>query len=269
MSERTVLHSPDREEEVRQDWYLLNRDRFVARLVRREANRLPLPSKPTVLDAGCGIGGLTAILRDEGVDVTGVGADEPSPQKGAASGRPDKDVKGDLCTLPFSDRSFALCVSSEVLEHLDDDTKGLQELVRVCRGTLVLTVPAHGRLWTRSDDILMHRRRYSRQEFAQLLSRAGISGAAIRGYGIVPGLAILGYRLISGDKGRSKDAPPKKEEPLAARFRPPRWVDALLSLLFRIDLRLSQWGLVPWGQGWWVAVKTRTGEDPPRRILEH
>ncbi len=45
--------------------------------------------------------------------------------------------------LPFADNSFDAVVLSEVLEHIDDDQRGLRELFRVLKpgGVLVITVP--------------------------------------------------------------------------------------------------------------------------------
>ena len=62
-----------------------------------------------------------------------------------------------------------------MLEHLDDDRAALAELRRVVRpgGALVVTVPAHPRLWSRHDELNHHRRRYTR---ASLRAAAGAGG---------------------------------------------------------------------------------------------
>jgi ubiquinone/menaquinone biosynthesis C-methylase UbiE len=43
--------------------------------------------------------------------------------------------------LPFADNRFGVVVAAEVLEHLPDPVKGLQEMARVGRRHLVLSVP--------------------------------------------------------------------------------------------------------------------------------
>jgi ubiquinone/menaquinone biosynthesis C-methylase UbiE len=50
-------------------------------------------------------------------------------------------VHGDAQRLPFPDSSFDLIVCVEVLEHLLDPERGLQELARVGTKHLMLSVP--------------------------------------------------------------------------------------------------------------------------------
>ncbi len=52
-------------------------------------------------------------------------------------------VNGDARTLPFPDETFDRIITSEVLEHIDEDEPAIDELVRVLKpgGTLAVTVP--------------------------------------------------------------------------------------------------------------------------------
>lgn len=47
----------------------------------------------------------------------------------------------DIHKLPFLDDDFDLTICCEVLEHLEDPATALKELLRVSRGTLVISVP--------------------------------------------------------------------------------------------------------------------------------
>lgn len=49
--------------------------------------------------------------------------------------------KGNIYDLPYKDNSFDLVVCTEVLEHLEDPTKALAELLRVTRKHVILSVP--------------------------------------------------------------------------------------------------------------------------------
>jgi SAM-dependent methyltransferase len=53
------------------------------------------------------------------------------------------DVISDICSMPVDDDSFDAVLCTEVLEHLTDPLKALQELTRVLRtgGKLILTAP--------------------------------------------------------------------------------------------------------------------------------
>lgn len=53
-------------------------------------------------------------------------------------------LRGDATRLPFPDGSFDAVITSEVLEHIQDDVTALAEMVRVLRpgGRLAVTVPS-------------------------------------------------------------------------------------------------------------------------------
>ncbi|ARV08074.1 SAM-dependent methyltransferase [Polaribacter sp. SA4-10] len=46
---------------------------------------------------------------------------------------PIADVKADICDLPFKENEFDVVFCNHVLEHIDDDTKAMQELYRVLK----------------------------------------------------------------------------------------------------------------------------------------
>src|SRR5204863_8203976 len=83
-------------------------------------------------------------------------------------------VRANLHRLPFGD-PFALIGLFDVLEHLSDDGRALRDLGAALGpgGALVLTVPAHRRLWSYADTLAGHCRRYSASGLAQVLSRNG------------------------------------------------------------------------------------------------
>lgn len=257
-SARTVLHNPREEEFARKGWYLHSRDRFVARQVLKAAGGRK-PGELKILDAGCGTGGVVHLLTQAGCKVTGADADAQSLEWGRAQGRLTNYVCAGLEHLSFDDDSFDLGVSSEVLEHLADDAAGLRELFRVCRGPVVLTVPAHRYLWTDSDALLLHQRRYSRRAFAELIESAGGSVESLRPFGMIPGLAILAYKVLArlSRRGKTKNG----DMPLAARYSVPPFLNRLMAFVFSVDLRLSQMNLIPWGHAWIAVARRKTREE--------
>lgn len=50
-------------------------------------------------------------------------------------------INGDIKSLPFADNSFDFVICSEVLEHIHDYLKALDELVRIARRLIIITVP--------------------------------------------------------------------------------------------------------------------------------
>ena len=68
----------------------------------------------------------------------------------------------------------------DVIEHVDDDVGLLRSYAASARpGTrFVVSVPAFSWLWSRHDDFLEHRRRYTLSQTLRVLSEAGLSPSA-------------------------------------------------------------------------------------------
>ncbi len=73
----------------------------------------------------------------------------------------------------------------EVLEHLDDDIAALKRLRDFVReyGFLVLSVPAHVKLWDVTDEWAGHVRRYERHELREKLRMVGWQPIVVYNYG--------------------------------------------------------------------------------------
>lgn len=91
----------------------------------------------TILDAGGGTGWTTIGLRERCEVVT---LDSCAESLLHASGRV---VQASVDALPLADRSFDLVISSQVLEHLPDETmkKTVAEMTRVAKRYLLVSVP--------------------------------------------------------------------------------------------------------------------------------
>lgn len=71
---------------------------------------------------------------------------------------PIADVKADICDLPFQDNSFDTIICNHVLEHIQNDTKAIQELNRILRpsGMAILQIPQDlSRATTFEDDSIV------------------------------------------------------------------------------------------------------------------
>jgi SAM-dependent methyltransferase len=154
-------------------WYTALRV-HVAGAVAAEARRLQRP--PLLLDAGVGTGGMLARLRGVG---EGVGI-EIAPQ-GLAFCRQrglTRLVRGSVTDLPFSDGSFDIALSLDVLYHqaVPDDVAAARELARVLRpgGLLILNLPAYNVLRGAHDAAIHTARRYTRRGVVRLLKDVGL-----------------------------------------------------------------------------------------------
>ncbi|HSI70037.1 MAG TPA: methyltransferase domain-containing protein [Gillisia sp.] len=82
---------------------------------------------------------------------------------------PLADVKADICDLPFEDNAFDFILCNHVLEHIPDDTRAMQELLRVLApgGTAILQIPQDlSREITFQDDSIT-----SREERAKIFGQ--------------------------------------------------------------------------------------------------
>lgn len=97
----------------------------------------------SVLDVGCGEGFTLNRLQQEkiGKKLEGVDAVKESLAVGKKL-HPQLSLKeGDIYNLRYSANSFDIVLCTEVLEHLQDPGKGLQELLRVSKRYALVTVP--------------------------------------------------------------------------------------------------------------------------------
>jgi 2-polyprenyl-3-methyl-5-hydroxy-6-metoxy-1,4-benzoquinol methylase len=100
-------------------------------------------SSEVVLDAGCGEG--ETIERLDGLlsgSITGVDLNQEAVDFAAGRIPAGSFQVADLTALPFDDDSFDLVLCLEVLEHIPEPSLALAELVRVCRGDIVVSVPS-------------------------------------------------------------------------------------------------------------------------------
>ena len=81
--------------------------------------------------------------------------------------------QGDASTLPFNDAEFDLVCAFDVIEHVEDDRRILNELSRVLKddGALIISVPLHAWLWNAFDDLVGHVRRYEPAGLTALLQK--------------------------------------------------------------------------------------------------
>lgn len=127
---------------------IAGRDTGAPRSLRKRIDLIAryLPAGPIrLLDAGCGAGEYVRALHAmEEVEVLGV---EYMADK-VAQAKADSQLRhlveqGDLQALSFADQSFEVVLLNEVLEHVPDERRALQEIHRVLQpsGRLILFSP--------------------------------------------------------------------------------------------------------------------------------
>lgn len=132
-----------------------------------------LPTKKNkILDVGCGTGkNLEAFSRFG----TAWGIDSSKEAILFCKRRNLKRaVTGTVEKIPFLREYFECVTTLDVLEHVDD-SKSIKEIHRVLKnkGLLIITVPAFPSLWSKWDNVLHHKRRYTKRNLQTLLNRNG------------------------------------------------------------------------------------------------
>lgn len=97
-----------------------------------------------VLDAGCGEGEITNLISTKFNDLKELKGLELEEETVAEANKrfPYLDIyQGSIYELPFSNDTFDLVVTCEVLEHLDNPLKGLEEIIRVSSKYILVSVP--------------------------------------------------------------------------------------------------------------------------------
>jgi SAM-dependent methyltransferase len=82
----------------------------------------------------------------------------------------------DAQSLPIGDGTVDLVLAFDIVEHVDDDAAMIAELARVLKpgGAVAIHVPAWPALWSRHDEVLEHKRRYTRKALRRLIEDSGL-----------------------------------------------------------------------------------------------
>jgi SAM-dependent methyltransferase len=152
-------------------WWFISRRMIVQKVLDR---CLSDGNTRSILEVGCGTGGNFELLSKYG-DLRALEQDDDARDMANRRGL-CLVAKGFLPdNIPFSE-TFDLICMLDVLEHIDDDLKTLQEISKRLNsnGKLLLTVPAYEFLWSEHDITLAHKRRYRKKQLIQLVKRAGL-----------------------------------------------------------------------------------------------
>ncbi len=118
-----------------------------------------------VLDFGAGYGNFCTYLKNKNKNVVAVEVNEEAINKlNELSITNYKKIEN-------TGKKFKNIVSLNVLEHIDNDKKIFNELVQSLElgGKIILYLPASMIIWTKLDDLVQHRRRYSKKLIYELV----------------------------------------------------------------------------------------------------
>jgi SAM-dependent methyltransferase len=217
-------------------WWFSCRRRLAAATLRRWCRQSPR----RVLDMGCGTGAMLDDLQQFGLEF---GLDiSPTALDYCRSRGHTRLAIGVGEALPLRSGSVDAVVTLDVLEHIEDDERTLDQLYRICAtdAVVVITVPVTPWLWTTRDDRLLHKRRYTRRQLLERCRAAGFEVVKSSYYCVfffpVVAAVVLVNRLL-GCKPDIKDDVPSVPTALNAMFR----------ALLLAEQWLMQWVSYPFG----------------------
>jgi SAM-dependent methyltransferase/ribosomal protein S27AE len=158
--------------EARNFWFL-GRNEIIRWLIDKYA-----PRARRALEVGCGSGIALGAMRDALPGAKIAGSELHSRGLEIARKRHGGDVELFQMDARDARLSDALDVigAFDVLEHVAEDQEVLGEVARMLKsdGILIATVPQHPWMWSTSDDLAHHLRRYRRGELAAKARAAGL-----------------------------------------------------------------------------------------------
>lgn len=221
---------------------------------RHLLKELPIGSDGTrtsCLDVGSGTGLWTKELgsfgRVCGLDVA------PEALSFCAKRGLDRLVRATVEHIPFKAESFSLITALGLIEHLSDEKRFLAELLRVCRpgGYILLLTSAYDFLWSRHDEIVHHKRRYTKARLTRLVTTSGFEVVRSSYVNTLLLLPIIAVRLIQ--RLNRARAVPRQGSPDV--FMPAPLVNRVLYTLLWVEAQLLRFLSFPAGVGLLVIMR--------------
>lgn len=155
-------------------WFYTGKREIVLRWIEKFKGELS--EKDVIVDAGAGTGQLILELKSSPVTRKSevIGIEYESEPRRIARELNNLDLRpGSILDLPIETNTTSVSIALDVLEHVEDDARALNELVRITQpdGLVLINVPAFPSLWSAWDVSLGHHRRYTLTSLKRVLER--------------------------------------------------------------------------------------------------
>lgn len=154
-------------------------------------------------------------------------------------------IQGSITDLPFKDNQYDLVCAFDVIEHVENDVKAIDEMIRVCKpgGHIAITVPAYMFLWGPHDLVNHHFRRYTLNQLTTLIQQHQGTIIYKTYFNSMLFIPIAAFRIIVHwiEKIKSKTASTGQSD--HAILGTKGILNGLLAGIFKIDYYLLKWGV--------------------------
>lgn len=154
----------------KENFWVCSRNRLLKNIINKYSLKF---NKTKLLDIGCGTGAFIKEIKDnDNLIITG----SDIYLKGliyAKKKLPDvKFIQFDA-TKGRLNKKFDIVTAFDVIEHIDDDIAFISNIYRMTNsgGYFIVTVPQYMFLWSSLDEIIKHKRRYSKKELLSKLQQ--------------------------------------------------------------------------------------------------
>lgn len=201
-----------------------------------------------ILDIGFGTGETMSFLKKILPNPNLYGVDTSPVAVGFAKSRGHKNAqKGSASKLPYKENMFDTTLVLDVIEHIEDDQKVVDEMFRVLRpgGEAIITVPGLPFIWSEHDSGQGHKRRYTRRRLVKLAQKAGFKVEFISYFNFILSPIIIMIRLIGRLKpfNRLNEYDSKLNYDLSRK----KIINLILRSIFIGEIKLLKWVRYPIG----------------------
>ena len=228
--------------EARSFW-CRSRIRILRRIIERHADRTRTLD---VLDIGCGIGGIVGALERMGnLRLTGSEIYLSGLQYARTRLPGVSFIQLDATRIPFSE-SYDIIGAFDVLEHIAEDEQVMRSVRGALRpgGLFLITVPQYPWMWSHLDDMVHHKRRYTKAELTGKLAHAGYDVEYTTSFVTTLFPMMAAQRMLS--KARSHSADTRKE--FESEVSLPGPLNTAFDAIMRLDEALIGMGVsLPFG----------------------
>jgi len=241
------------DENAESSFWVSSRNRLFKSIVQRHL----LPTgKTKFLEIGCGTGDfIQQIAKNDNLEITG----SEIYLKGlvyAKKNLPSVDFVQFDVTQGKIGEQFHIITAFDVIEHIENDDAALSNISEMLKkdGVLIISVPQHMFLWSKLDEIVKHKRRYSRRELVAKLKANDFDITFATSFLFT----LFPLMLLSRLFDRGGDRSPSDERALEKRVKFSGVLNTIFDFLMRIDEGLIRLGAsLPFGGTLVVVARKR------------
>jgi SAM-dependent methyltransferase len=228
-----------------ESFWVSSRNRLLKKIIIKYSKDF---KKPKYLEIGCGTGTFIRALAASGsMDITGSEIYLNGLFYAKSKKLPNVEFIQFDASMGVLPEKFDMVAAFDVLEHINDDVSAIFNVAQMVNddGYFILTVPQHMFLWSNLDEIVKHKRRYSRKEMITKLKQQGFSIRYSSSFLFVLFPMMLVSRILDRSEKVDESASTAELENRVTFSKPLNWI---FDNLMKIDEALIDLGIsLPFG----------------------